>query len=77
MLSEDIEMVDHDMNEGGVWSSHREAWCRIKTALAELGTTPNTQSKPCRFVKESCAAPKRNPCRTGIGVKGRYGCYRA
>jgi len=35
MLDEDIELVERDMNISDLWASHRAAWKRIKTALAE------------------------------------------
>ena len=44
MLSDDIELVGSVMEDNGMWSHKREAWVRIKTALSELGTTPNTGS---------------------------------
>lgn len=45
MLSKDIKIIDSEFIEegfssNGVWC----AWQRIKTALAELSATPNTQS---------------------------------
>lgn len=46
MLSDDIALVGTIMEDNGMWSHKREAWVRIKTALAEFGTTPNSKSMP-------------------------------
>jgi hypothetical protein len=43
MLSEDIEMVGQFVEQCAGRDTYRDAWNRIKTALAELGTSPNTQ----------------------------------
>ena len=58
MLSKDIKIVDKEFIEegfssNGVWV----AWSRIKTALAELGITPNTASPPCKCVVKQIEVP--------------------
>lgn len=58
MLSKDIKIVDREFIEegfssNGVWC----AWSRIKTALLELGTTPNKASTPCKCVVKQTEVP--------------------
>lgn len=53
MLRDDIELIDKDINNGSVWSHHREAWQRIKAALAEAQKpSPNKPIMPvCQYCK--------------------------
>jgi hypothetical protein len=48
MLADDIEKVN--LFFGLIDGKHdgRDAWCRIKTVLAEIGTAPNTDSPKLR-----------------------------
>ena len=41
MLQDDIEAIDNSMCTCQECEHYRVAWDRIKTALAEFGTTPN------------------------------------
>lgn len=44
MLSTDIDDINEMVGVVPECEPYRESWQRIKTALAELGTTPNTGS---------------------------------
>jgi hypothetical protein len=68
MLSEDIEAVDRYVKFSPVKAPVREKWQRIKTALAELGTTPNTAITPCKYC--GCGSGHMSWCQS-IGGSGK------
>jgi len=72
------KFIEQYYKKHGRLPEYKLVWKAAIKISEALFTSTNTQIMPCRLmVEKKCNAPKRNPCKTGIGIKGRYGCYRS